>query len=146
MSYTDDDYRPTYTYFGTLKMTGFHHAELYTYYNEVGELRIDVRGPYYPFDVPGGNTLAESLHFIACNLHRCEFAANGSGQAYDESRLPGRTLDINLFDYYIRRQHFGEPEQVKLCAEDGRDAYKDKTWEYLVTQGMLEVDIEFRYV
>ena len=140
-----DDFKPTYTYFGTLTLAGFPTAELYTYYSEFGELRIDVRGPYYPFDVPGEHTLATSLHFIACNLYRCEFAAQGTGRAYDESRLPGGTLEIAAFDYYIRRRQFAEPEHIKTGKED-REAYKDKTWDDLLAEGILEVDIVFRYV
>lgn len=145
-NFKNDDYKPTYTYFGTLTLQGFPTAELYTYYSEFGELRIDVRGSYYPFDVPGEHTLATSLHFIACNLYRCEFAARGSGQIYDESRMPRGTLEITAFHYFVRRRQFAEPEHVNAGEED-REACKNKTWEDLTAaEGMLEVDIVYGYV
>lgn len=142
-NYGDDDYRPTYTYFGTLTMTGFPPAELYWYYTDVGDLRIDVRGSYYPFDIDGQNTLENSLHFVACNLHRCEFAAHGTGRAYDESRLPGSTSEITTFVYVLSKPY---TIIVSLDCEE-REAYKQKTWYDIVVLKQLEhIDVEFRYV
>jgi hypothetical protein len=124
-------------------MTGFPPAELYWYESETGYLRIDVRGPYYPFDFPGENTLAESMHFVACNLYRCEFAAKGSGQIYDESRLPGTTSDITTFDYVLNNPNM---TIVKLNPEE-RKAYKQKTWHDVVDLDDLNrVDIVFKYM
>ena len=142
----DNDYKPVYTYFGKLTMTGFPPAELFWYYSEEGNLRIDVRGSYYPFDLDGNTTLAESLHFVACNLCRCEFAARGTGLPYDESRLPGTTLQITLFHYSsVQRKQFSKAQHVEIHAED-REVYKDKTWDDLVAEGIVEVDIVFRYI
>jgi len=118
---------------------------LYTYYSEDGIMRIDVRGSYYPFDLDGGTTLAESLHFVACNLHRCEFAARGTGKIYDESRLPGGTLQITAFHYFVQLMQFSEPQRIELGPES-REEYKEKTWEDIVAEGAIEVDIVFRYI
>jgi len=149
-AYDDDDddgdtYMPLYCYLGQITMQGFPTANLYWYRTATGLLRVEVQGgSSYPFDFDGDHTLELSMYVMACNLHRCAFAAAKTGEIYDESNLPGKTLEITSFQYMAPSM---AGLQLHWSEMDVRGELKTKTWRDIVVEQQFQgVDIEFRYV